>query len=194
MSLTLQEFKDNFEVTVVNFDDTNNNVNVHFKVQCNRLSIHTTSVDTTQLSQGYSNQDVVTAAGENVKTTVNSWASFNVVENRLTELTITSTSSAIDLSTFNENFIVKIIRFELVPDINPTNWCIGFSVAVKDNEAVSNNFEGLVPITQDYCNNTLCSNIANSSWELVKDKACQWASEKLPTHDVLDTKFIPTNI
>lgn len=197
MSLTLQEFNDNFTVTVVHFDNSTSNVVVHFKVQCkknNRVSIHTATVDTTQLLEGFTNADVVCAAWDAVKTTVNIWAPFNLTEDRLVDFEVTSTSNAIDVSTFNTHFAVKIIRFELVPHINPINWCIGFSVCVKGSESTCQNYEGLLSLTQEYCNNTFCSNIAGSAWELVKERVCAWAAEKLPTHDVLDTNFVPTNI
>lgn len=196
MSLTLQEFNDNFTVTVVHFDNTTSNVIVHFKVQCksnNRVSIHTTIVDTTQLQPGFTNNDVVSVAWDAVKNVVNTWAAFNLVEGRLTEFEPETTSNEIDVSTFNTHFLVKVIRFELVPNINPTNWCIGFTVCVKGSESTCNNYEGLLPITQ-YCNNTLCANIVSAAWELVKDSACAWAVSKLPTHDVLDTAFVPSII
>lgn len=197
MTLSLQEFNDNFTVTVVHFDNSTSNVSVHFKVQCrpnNRLSIHTTSVDTTQLQQGYTNQDVITEAWNSVKNVVNTWAAFNLVEDRLTELTVTSTSNAIDVNTFNTHFLVKIIRFELVPQVNPTHWCVGFSVCIRENESTCQNFEGLISLTQEYCNNTLCTSIATAAWDLVKNNASDWAAGKLPTHDILDTTFVPTNI
>jgi hypothetical protein len=196
MSLTLQEFNDNFNVTVVHFDNSTSNVAVHFKVRCTpngRLSIHTSTVDTTQLTPGYTHADITSAAWDSIKSVVNTWAAFNLVENRLTELTVASTSNAINVSTFNTNFLVKIIRFELVPSINPTNWCIGFTVCAIGNESTCNNYEGLIPLTETYCNNTLCSNIVEAGWEIVKDNVCEWAASKVPTQDVLDTNFVPTN-
>ena len=197
MSLTLQEFNDNFTVTVVHFDNTTSNVIVHFKVQCklnNRLSIHTTTVDTTQLQSGFTNNDVVSVAWDAVKGVVNTWAAFNLVQDRLSEFSVQTTSNGIDVSTFNTNFIVKVIRFELVPYINPTHWCIGFTVYVNGSESTCNNYEGLLPITEEYCNDTLCANIVSAAWELVKDSVCAWAVEKLPTHDVLNTNFVPSII
>lgn len=197
MSLTLQEFNDNFTVTVVRFDNTTSNISVHFKVQCNknnRVSIHTAVVDTTQLQQGYTNQDVISQAWSSVKDVVNVWAPFNLAEDRLSELEVTSTSNSINVSTFNTHFKVKIMRFELVPQINPTHWCIGFLVCIRENESICNSFEGLLPINQNYCNNTLCSNIATAAWELIKDGACGWAADKMPLHDVLNINFVPTII
>lgn len=197
MSLTLQEFNDNCTVTVVRFDNATSNVSVHFKVLCNnnnRTSIHTTTVDTTQLQPGYTNQDVISHAWESVKNVVNVWAPFNLTEDRLSELEVISTSNSIDVSTFNTHFKVKLMRFELVPQINPVNWCIGFLVCIRENESICNSFEGLLPITQNYCNNTLCTDIAYAAWELVKEGASQWAADKMPLHDVLNINFVPTII
>ena len=197
MSLTLQEFNDNFTVTVVHFDNATSNVIVHFKVQCksnNRLSIHTTTVDTTQLQPGFTNDDVVSVAWDAVKSVVNTWSAFNLVEGRLSDFDVQTISNGIDVSTFNTNFIVKVIRFELVPYINPTHWCIGFSVYVNGSESTCKNYEGLLPITEEYCNNTLCANIVSAAWELVKDNICAWTVEKLPTQDVLNTTFVPSII
>jgi len=196
--MNLGDFNSNFTVRVVQFDNTTtNNISVNFKVQCIsniRVSIHTTIVDTTQLSEGYTDIDVVNAAWENVKTIVNAWASFNITEERLSELLITSTSSVIDVSTFNTHFSVKVVYFKLIPNINPTFWSIQFSVSKKIKENISAVFEGLVPLTQDYCNNSLCSNIAAAGWELVKEQACNWALNNIPTDSIVDTVFIPINI
>ena len=197
MTLSLQDFNDNFTVTTIHFDDSTTDVLVYFKVQCrsnSRLSIHTTSVDTTQLQPGYTSQDVIAEAWNSVKNVVNTWAEFNLPEDRLTELTISSTSNAIDVNTFNTHFLVKIIRFELFPQVNPTLWCIGFSVCIRNNESISQNFEGLISLTPEYCNNTLCTDIATAAWELVKNDASDWAAGKLPKHDILNVIFVPTNI
>jgi hypothetical protein len=197
MSLTLQEFNDNFTVKIVKFDNSINDAVVYFKVQCipnDRVSIHTSTVDITQLTSGYTHADIISAAWDSIKTVVNTWAAFNLTENRFTEFTVTSTSDAIDVTTFNNNFIVNIIRFESVPSINPSNWCIGFKVCSIGNNSTCNNFEGLIPLSQNYCNNTLCSNIADATWDVVKDNVCEWASGKLPTKNVLDTLFVPINI
>lgn len=74
--MNLTDFNTDFSVKVVRFDDTTpTNVSVHFQVRCipnNRLSIHTTEVDATQLSEGYTDSDILSAAWLNVKTAVNS--------------------------------------------------------------------------------------------------------------------------
>ena len=194
--MNLQQFNDNFSVTVVQFDNTTSNALVNFKVQClvnSRVSIHTATVDTTLLSEGFNDLDVVAAGWENIKTTVNTWATFNLSENSLSVISIASTSNLIDVSTFNSNFTVKVIRFELIPNINPTDWCIQLSVGRNDKN-LSANFEGLIPLDQAYCNNTLCSDIALTGWELVKEKACEWAFNNMPTVGVVDKTYVPVSI
>jgi hypothetical protein len=196
--MNLQDFNNDFSVKVVYFDDTSSNVAVHFSVKClvnNRVSIHTSTADTTQLSEGYNDADVLSLAWNNIKTTVNTWASYNITENPLSDLSITSVSNVIGLSTFNANFTVKVIRFELIPNINPTHWCIQYSISRSNSQNISSVFEGLVPLTQEYCNNTLCTDIANAGWELIKDKACNWALNNMPVVDsVVDTIFTPASI
>jgi hypothetical protein len=195
--MNLEDFSNNFTVTVVHFDDSTSNISVNFKVQCKtngRVSIHTSVVDTTELSEGYTESDVVSAAWNSIKTTVNTWASYNIVEDRLSELSITSTSGVIDLSTFNTHFTVKVSQFELTPKINPTNWSIQFYVYRKTNESISTFFSALVPLTQEFCNNTLCADIAGAAWEVVKNEACNWALNNIPTNSVINTIFNPVNI
>lgn len=195
--MNLENFNTNFTVTVVHFDDTTSNASVHFKVQCivnARVSLHTSIVDTTALSPGYTDSDVISAAWETIKTTVNTWASFNITELLLSELEITTTSNVISVSTFNNNYTVKVIHFNIVPNINPTDWSIQLSIRKNTNESISTIFEGLVPLTSEYCNNTLCSNIALAAWELIKDEACDWAVANLPVDTFEEQVFVPMNI
>jgi hypothetical protein len=194
--MNLTDFNTNFTVTISRFDDSTSNVSVNFKVQCNvnyRVSIHTTVVDTTQLSSGYTSNDVIAEAWDNVKTVVNQWASFNILDDPLVEFTVPSTTSDIDLTTFNTHFTVTLIRFELVPTINPSYWSIYYCVTSKVKSSISNFFEGLIPLTEDFCNNTLCSNIAESGWELAKNHACNWAANNIPS-GIVDTVFTPTSV
>ena len=194
--MNLTDFNTDFTVTIVHFDDATSNVSVHFKVQCdvnNRVSIHTTLVDTTQLSSGYTSNDVIAEAWDNVKTVINSWASFNILEDPLSEISITSTSSAIDVSTFNTHFTVTLTRFELVPTINPIYWSIYYCITSKVKPSISSFFEGLIPLTEDFCNNTLCTDISEAGWELVKNNACNWAVNNIPS-SIVDTVYTPTSV
>ena len=195
--MNLQDFNNDFSVKVVYFDDATSNVAVHFRVKClvnNRVSIHTSTADTTQLSEGYNDADVLSLAWNNIKTTVNTWASYNITENPLTVLSITSVSNVIGLSTFNTHFTVNVVRFELNPNINPTHWCIQYSISRSNSQNISAVFECLVPLTQEYCNNTLCADIANAVGDLVKDKGCTWALDNRPVDSVVDTIFTPASI
>jgi hypothetical protein len=196
--MNLTDFNTDFNVKVVRFDDTTpTSVLVHFQVRCipnNRLSIHTTSVDATQLSEGYTDNDVLSAAWLNVKTAVNSWASFNIIEDPLSVFSVTSTSNAIDLTTFNTHFSVKIVRFELIPNINPTYWCLQYQVSRVNNQSIVTVFESLLSLTSQYCNNTLCTDITAAGWEIIEDSICSWALANLPVDTVVDTVFTPTSI
>ena len=134
--MNLETFNNNFTVKIVHYDDANSNVVVKFKVRCvinNRVSLHIATADTTQLSGGYTISDVVSLSWNNIKTTVNQWASYNIIENQLSVLTITSTSNVIDLSTFNSNFNVKSSFFDALPDTNPTDWCIHYVCAEQSS-------------------------------------------------------------
>jgi hypothetical protein len=195
--MNLTDFNTDFNVKVVRFDDTTpTNVSVHFQVRCipnNRLSIHTTEVDATQLSEGYTDNDVLSAAWLNVKTAVNSWASSNIVKDSLSVFSVTTTSNCIDLTTFNTHFSVKIVRFELIPNINPTHWCIQYQISRINNQTITT-IESIVPLTSQYCNNTLCADITAAGWEIIKDSICSWALANLPVDTVVDTVFTPTSI
>ena len=98
------------------------------------------------------------------------------------------------MSTFNSHFNVKSGFFDILPDTNPTDWCIHYVVRRNNDLNVVSGFQGLVPLTQEYCNNTLCSDIAAAGWELVKESACNWAYQNLPIETVVDTIFVPENI
>jgi hypothetical protein len=195
--MNLENFNNNFTVKIVHFDDTTSNVVVKFKVRCvfnNRVSLHIATADTTQLSEGYTISDVASLSWNNIKTTVNQWASYNISKNKLSDLTITSTSNVIDLSTFNSNFNVKSSFFDALPDTNPTDWSLHYVVTRNNNSNLSYGFECLVPLTQQNCNNTLCADIAAEGWELVKESACNWAYQNLPVETVVDTIFVPVSI
>ena len=195
--MNIGDFNSNFRVTIVHLDDATSNASVNFKVQClpnGRVSIHTATVDTTQLSVGYTDSDIVAAAWESIKTTVNQWASYNITEDRLSELTITSTSGVIDLSAFNTHFTVKVSNFEPIPKIDPAHWSIQLQIHRKTQDSIFTFFTALVPLTEEYCNNTLCSDIAQAAWEIVKNQACNWALSNSPSTTVVDTKYTPTNI
>jgi hypothetical protein len=195
--MNITDFNTDFSVKVVRFDDLTSNVSVHFQVKCipnNRVSIHTTEVDTTQLSEGYTNSDVLSAAWLNIKTVVNSWASFNIIEEPLSVFSVTSVTNAIDLTTFNTHFSVNIIRFELIPNINPTHWCIQYQVTRINKQSISAVFDSIVPLTSEFCNNTLCANSAAAGWEIIKEIICNWAIANIPTDSVVDTIFVPGSI
>jgi hypothetical protein len=197
LPMSIEEFNQNFTVKVIIYTNDNNSEykDIGFKVCCKsngRISIHTATVNITQLPQNYINEDVVAAGWELVKATVFDWASFNIQEDRLSVLDIVSTSDIIDVNTFNSYFEVQVMKFECTPVVNPTDWCIGFKIVLKSNELTNLYIDGTVSLSQ-HCNNTLCTNIATAVWDQVKDQVCMWASDKIPDSDVLNKKYIPSS-
>jgi len=93
--MNITDFNTNFSVRVVDYNDATSNIKVHFRVQCipnGRVSIHIASVDIATMNEGWTKQDVITAAWTSITSIVNAWASFNIVEDRLTELTSATTT------------------------------------------------------------------------------------------------------
>jgi hypothetical protein len=198
MSLTLETFNENFVVTVVSYKEENNgsSIKVCYKVSCKqngRVSVHIATVDTTSLSVGYTNVDVVQAGWSTISTVVNQWAAYNLVQDKLNTISITSTTNDISVADFNEQFTINVIRFEPVSIPNPTQWCIGFSISLNDNVNINRNFEGYVNIS-DYCNNTLCAEIATTALNSIKEQVCGWACDQLVNFQVLNKLFTPTAV
>jgi len=86
-----------------------------------------------------------------------------------------------------------VVRFDLYPTSQPQYWCVGFNISARSNESVNMFIDNIVPISV-YCNNTLCQNIVEAVWELVKESVCNWAVSKLNTIDVLDTLYVPSSV
>jgi hypothetical protein len=194
--MTIEDFNTNFAVSIVeyNVDDIANTVTINFAITCtsnNRKSIWVSVVDTTTLSEGYTSSDVLDAAWNDVKASVNDWAVYNLAETAFTEYTVASVSDAITLSDFNTNFTVYLGRFDLYPSIQPTSWCIGFR-AQRNGKDANIYVDATIPIA-DHCNNTLCASIADTVWDLVKSRVSSWAATELAKDNVINTTFVPAD-
>jgi hypothetical protein len=195
-NMQIEDFVTNFAVTVVDYDDTNYNIAVKFMVLCipnERVSVHTTTVDARSMSEGYTQDNILDTAWLNVKETVNTWAMNNILNDKLTTIIAPSGNWRISTQLLNDNFTIKVIRFEIVPKEKPTNWCIGFNITMKGNTSMEFYIEGSVPIS-GYCNNIVCMDIVNAVWETVKDKICTWAGERIQHSEVLNTPYVPTTL
>jgi hypothetical protein len=197
--LTLTEFNNDFAVRIVDFVDMGNNTNkVVFEVKCtvnNRVGVFISEIDTTTLDEGFTNDDVVDAAWNEVKTDANDWAVVNLPKVVYTAYTVESVSdnSPITLQNFNNNFTVELRRYALYPEVSPKSWCLGFYVYKTNNTSINMYVDNNVPIG-DFCNNVLCASVGASVWNLVKSNVCVWAASQLEMASVIDTTYVPTAV
>lgn len=197
--ITLEEFTTYFIVRVVNYKDLGNDtIKVAFEVKCivnNRVGIFIAEVDTTNLDEGYTQQDVVDAAWELQKTNVNDWSVVNLPHEVLSAYTPVSVpdNSAITLTEFNNSFTVSVRRYELYPEIAPTKWCVGFQIHKNDNTSINMYIDGSVPV-ETQCNNVLCVAVVGAVWDTIKTNVCTWAATQLAKATVIDTTFTPTTV
>lgn len=193
--MTIEDFNSNFVVRIVDYNNVvdSSDIKVVFEVKCNtnnRVGVFISEVDTTALIEAYTSTEVIAAAWDDVKTTVNSWAVVNIANDVLALFTPLSTTADISLTDFNTNFTVHINRYELYPRTQPSSWCIGFSV----HNTISNQTlytDGTVPI-QDFCNDVLCVDVATAVWDTLKQRVCLWAATEMSRSTLLNTIYNPT--
>lgn len=196
--ITLQDFNDNFQVRVVEYRVHLNttDITVYYEVKCttnSRVSVHITTVDTTELAEGFTSADVVEAGWDAVKDAVNSWATTNAPKPPFTTFTPDVTTNDISVTDFNNNFTVSLQRFELFPGTQPTAWCIGLNTFLQTRPDVSIYRDCNLNI-DDFCNNTLCLDIVTAAWLHVKSTICSWAATELAKSNVINTLYTPTDI
>jgi hypothetical protein len=196
--MTLEEFTANFIVKVVDYKDLGENiVKVVFEVKCTvnkRVGVFIADVDTTNLNEGFTYEDVINAAWDLQKTNVNDWSIVNLPHEVLSAYTPLSVvdNSPITLTDFNNNFTVNVCRYELYPQISPSTWCVGLQIHKTDNPNVSMYIDGNVPI-ESQCNNVFCAAVVAAVWNIVKSNVCTWAAVELAKASVIDTTYTPTS-
>jgi hypothetical protein len=194
-SITLEDFLENFTVRVVEYKtNSNTSIDVHFEIQCTlngRLSIHIASIDITSLEQ-YTTNDILNLAWDSVKQNIIDWATTNVVKVPFSTFTPQTTTNDISLADLNNNFSIRVSRWELYPRERPSVWCVGFEM-IKNGGNQSKALDCTFPFTT-LCNNTLCLDIMTTAWDTMKGSFCAWASEVLADADVVNTNYIPTNL
>lgn len=116
---------------------------------------------------------------------------WNIEHTQFTIYTVTSTTSAITLQDFNENFTVQVIRYELYPKTSPSVWCIGFYIYSPTDPNVNMFIDGTVPIG-DFCNNVRCVSVVGAVWDTLKERICAWAASHLEKPQMIDTVYVPT--
>lgn len=199
VEMTLELFNNNFVVRVVEYKelvDVPTTIKVSYEVKCNlnnRVGVFITEVDTTTLNEGFTHDDVTTAAWDALKATVSAWASTMFPKPQYQFFTVLSTTDAITLQDFTDNFQVQIIRFELYPKVSPSSWCIGFYVFSTTKPGVNMFIDGNVGL-DDYCNNVLCKSVAGAVWDDLKIRICAWAASELQKPAALNTQFVPSSL
>jgi hypothetical protein len=196
--IPLQDFLSNFAVRVVNYVADNNNsmVHVRYEVRCilnGRLSVHLTDVDVTTLPTEYTSQDVLNAAWDNVKVNVTAWATTNVVKPQLIEFAPDNTTDDISVSDFNNNFLVRVYRWELYPRVQSSSWVVGFDVYNKSGYRENKTLDCAIPI-EGLCGNTFCLDIMEAAWLQMKAQICSWAAERFSLQNVINTSYVPTSV
>lgn len=93
--------------------------------------------------------------------------------------------------TFNQNFNVKVVRFELYPADSPTAWCTGFQISNKNNGKqmyvdVQIALDSLNPDT----NND--NSIVKIGWSKVSDQVLSWATAVQNQSSVINQSFTPS--
>lgn len=197
-NISLQDFLDSTTVKVINYNETDaTHVHVEFNVVVDanlRTGVFMTDIDTSLLSEGFTQQDVLDAAWESVKTNVNAWTVVNLAHDQFTVHDVQSTdSNFISLQDFTDNFTAQLLRYELYPPNEPTHWCVGFNVVKDSTPKRALYVDGLVPL-QNWCNNVLCASVADSVWDQVKSQVSAWAAAELAQPTVLNTTYTPTSV
>lgn len=99
--------------------------------------------------------------------------------------------SIIDIDNFNENFSVKVVRFELYPSIEPSCWCTGFQISNKSNgkQMYLDCDVALDILTSDTSDD---NSIVKIGWEKVSHKVLSWATGVQKQSSVINQNFTPT--
>lgn len=194
-SITLEDFLNNFTVRVANYThEQETTIVVHFEVRCNingRLSIHIASVDVSGM-QGYTTNDVIEQAWGMVKSNVSDWATTNIINPPLSVFTPTTCTNDISLTDFNNNFTVRVRRWELYPMERPVAWVVGFEVTNTEGSR-SKIIDCTIPIVE-LCNNTQCLDIMTAAWNVMKSAFCAWAGQVLADANVINTIYVATSL
>lgn len=195
----LETFNANFTVRVADYTEvvgTPDTIKVVYEVVGNinrRTGVFISDVDTTTLSVGFTYEDVLEAAWDEVKSSVSDWADVNIEHEQYTTYVVTSTTLDISLQDFNDNFNVQLIRYELYPKVSPSSWCVGFYIYSSTRPGVKMFIDDTVPMA-DYCNNVLCESVTGAVWTKIKERVCSWAAAELAKPPVINSTFVPTSL
>lgn len=196
--MTLVDFNNDFVVRIASYSTSTETTIVHvvFEVKCtanHRVGAFMSDIDTATLNENHTTDDVVNAAWDAVKATVNTWAVINVQHEVLTTFTPQTTTDDISVTDFNTYFTMNVGRYELYPTVSPSSWCVAFTVFLTDKPDTKMYLDSNVPV-QDWCNNVFCVDVVTAVWENLKGPICSWAASELIKSHVLNTTYVPTEV
>ncbi len=208
MSLTYQEFQDNFVVSIRNFQsphvDTAGTFDfaVGFNVVCNNnrrtnyFGKHIMSNDI-QVADPLTQNDVVNAAWDLLLPEIKTWAAEVVGSSNLFETPYVPNSnldfenSNISLGVYNSNFTTSLSRFDVYPASQPTCWCVGFNIT-QNGSPSNNRYVDSQIIIDMFDNDKTESELMDMGWSNVKEVVADWAHNTMETSPLVSTDFTPT--
>ena len=206
MSISLEDFNANFKVQIRNIavphvDETGIiPASVGFNVIClnnGRVQFFESHISDQNIVNTYTSQQLVDYAWSQVKSQVNTWATTAISDSNLIGYVYTPITDFnlsfpnMNLATFNQNYTMKIARFEVYPANDPYSWCIGFSITNNLNN--SNLYISTNVAVETFSVTYAELELMNSAWNQIKDTIGTWASEKLMYSSLVNTEYTPSN-
>jgi len=208
MSLTYQEFQDNFVVSIRNFQSPHTDeagdfdFAVGFNIVCNNnkrtnyFGRHLMSNDVPIASP--TQNDVVNVAWEMLSNEVRSWAALVIGSSNLFTTPYMPQSnmgfesnSNLSLAVYNSNFTTMLSRFDAYPPSQPTCWCVGFNVIQTGSTDNIRYIDSQVHIDM-FDNDKTESEVIDLGWSNVKEAIGSWAQGVLDTSPLVSTAFTPS--
>lgn len=206
MSLTYQEFQDNFVVSIRNFQSPHEDEAGHFdyavgfNVVCNNnrrtnyFGKHMMSNDVPIVNP--TQNDVVNVAWDLLSTDIRAWASEVVGSSNLFNSPYIPNSnldlmnSNLSLDAYNSNFTTMLARFDVYPASQPTCWCVGFNITHKDNPSTARYIDSQVRIDM-FDNDKTEAELLDMGWSNVREAVGNWAEGVLSTSPLVVSEFTP---
>lgn len=203
MSISLQDFNLNFKVQIRNIavphvDETGIVPgSIGFNVICllnSRVQYFEYHILDQNIVNTYTSQQLVDYAWNQLKTDVNTWATSAMSESNLIGYVYVPTSdfntSTITLATFNQNYTMKIVRFEVYPANDPSSWCVGYNISNNLNDSTLYISTNVMVATFEISQTEI--QIMDAAWNQIKDTIAIWASEKLMYSSLINTDYVPS--
>lgn len=206
MSISIEDFNTNFIVQIstiaIPHIDASGTVPavVGLNIICttnNRVQYFEYHFVDQNLVDGFTLQELINYAWTQMKTDINTWAYNILSESNLIGFIYVPTSNFnttfanMNLATFNENYTIKIYRFEVYPRNNPSGWCVGFNITNNTNKVYI--FVDTTVTVNTFNILQTETDIMNAAWDQLKDYIGSWASDKLLYSSLINTNYTPVS-